>query len=245
MPASPFDLASRPVDAGPHSDEALAIVRDSVLKLWDVVDNLTRLRPSHTDHYYATIFGSARIQPGTPGYADVRRLAERIARLGCRVVTGGGPGLMQAANEGAAAGLPDDPEASIGVRVDLDFEQATNGFVGRAYEHRTFFSRLHHFVALSNAFVVVNGGIGTLLEMSMVWQLLQVKKLYDTPLILVGPMWSELVEWAARNMAAQDPPLAAPVDMSIPRCVATVDEAIDIVRASRQRWLMARSTEGV
>jgi predicted Rossmann-fold nucleotide-binding protein len=241
--ANPFD--SRPIDPFRDGDAAQAIVRDSVLKLWDVVDNLTRLRPPHTDRYSVTIFGSARLRPEHPTYAEVRWLAERVARLGCRIVTGGGPGLMQAANEGAKAAHPDDPEASVGVRVDLAFEQSTNSFVGRAYEHRTFFSRLHHFVMLSNAFVVVDGGIGTLLEVAMVWQLLQVQKLYDTPLVLVGPMWAELVEWAARNMAAREPHLAAPVDMGIPRCVASVEEGVEIIRASRQRWLMNRSTEGI
>ena len=241
MAAGNLDNAA--VDAATDRDGALAIVSDSVLKLWDVVDNLTRLRPPHTDHYYTTIFGSARIKPGTVAYRDVRRLSERIALLGCRIVTGGGPGLMQAANEGAAAACPEDPEASVGVRVELNFEQATNGFVGRTYEHRTFFSRLHHFVALSNAFVVVEGGVGSLLELSMVWQLLQVKKLYGTPLVLVGPMWAELVAWAARNMAGVEPRLAEPVDMGIPRCVNTVEEAVEIIRVHRQQWLMAGSTE--
>src|SRR5205823_5414510 len=80
------------------------------------------------------------------------------------------------------------------------FEQEVNPFVGQMYEHRTFFSRLHHFVILSDAFVVVPGGIGTLLEMSLAWQLLQVRKLYNTPLIVVGKMWAELVEWGRRSM---------------------------------------------
>ena len=78
-----------------------------------------------------------------------------------------------------------------------------------AFEHRTFFTRLHQFVLTSDAFVVAPGGIGTVLETMMVWQLLQVKHLHDTPLILVGKMWPGLIEWVRRSMIAEDPPLAA------------------------------------
>jgi predicted Rossmann-fold nucleotide-binding protein len=86
---------------------------------------------------------------------------------------------------------------------------------------------------VSDAFIVMPGGVGTLLETAMVWQLLQVKKLYATPLILVGPMWSELVDWAKRNMADIPSPLASAVDMTIPRCVPTVDDAIELIKADK------------
>ena len=166
---------------GPANEAAYQIVREAMLKLWDVVDSLYKLRPKRSDRYHVTIFGSARILPGTPLYEDVRKLARELATIGCDIVTGGGPGLMQAANSGAIESGPRGREQSIGIRVDLDFEQGTNAFVGQIFEHRTFFSRLHHFVMLSNAFVVVPGGIGTSLETLMIWQLLQVRKLYDTP----------------------------------------------------------------
>src|SRR5678815_3496371 len=95
------------------------------------------------------------------------------AHMGCDIVTGGGPGLMQAANEGAAtAGAS---VGSVGIRVELPFEQDVNPFVAEAFEHKTFFTRLQHFVIASDAFVVVPGGIGTVLEMLMIWQLLQVR----------------------------------------------------------------------
>jgi predicted Rossmann-fold nucleotide-binding protein len=87
---------------------------------------------------------------------------------------------MQAANEGAALARPEAQARSVGVRVHLPFEQEINAFVGDAYAHRTFFSRLHHFVLVSDAFVVVPGGIGTVLELAMIWQLLQVRKLNRT-----------------------------------------------------------------
>src|SRR5690348_4017871 len=134
-----------------NDEQAMQVIRASVLGLWDAVDNLSRIRPRRADAYYVTIFGSARLRPNTTFYKEVRKLARDLAEMGCRIVTGGGPGLMQAANEGARDANPDDPEASVGVRIDLAHEQRTNAFVGQAYRHRTFFSRLHNFVWMSNA----------------------------------------------------------------------------------------------
>src|SRR5512138_3076078 len=76
------------------------IVTDSILGLWDVVNNLTRLKPSRRDRYRVTIFGSARARPGTFAYEETKRVSKLLAELGCDIITGGGPGLMQAANEG-------------------------------------------------------------------------------------------------------------------------------------------------
>src|SRR6185503_12509487 len=146
--------------------------------------------------YRVTIFGSARARPGTFVYDEVKRVATALAAMGCDIITGGGPGLMQAANEGAAAANAPERNRSVGIRVDLPFEQEVNPFVEQAFEHKTFFSRLHHFVLTSDAYVVSPGGIGTVLELMLIWQLLQVKHLENVPLILVGKMWPGLVEWA-------------------------------------------------
>src|SRR5262249_58548180 len=126
---------------------------------------------------------------------------------------------MQAANEGVAAAGTEAAARSLGIRVHLPFEQNVNPFVSEAHEHRTFFSRLHHFVLVSDAFVVVPGGIGTLLEAAMIWQLLQVRKLHNTPLILAGKMYVELVDWCRKNMLREDCTLASPKDTDIPICV--------------------------
>jgi len=211
------------------------VLVSSVLGLWDVVNNLTRLRPSRRDRYRVTIFGSARVKPGTFGYEETKRAAAALAEMGCDIITGGGPGLMQAANEGAAS-APDRAK-SVGIRVDLPFEQEVNAFVTEAFEHRTFFTRLHQFVLASDAFIVAPGGIGTVLETLMIWQLLQVKHLVDTPLILVGRMWPGLVEWARSSMLSTDPPLANTGDIAIPRCVADADEAVALVRTHHAAWL--------
>jgi predicted Rossmann-fold nucleotide-binding protein len=157
------------------------IIVDTVFGLWGMVNNLTRLRPTKRERYRVTIFGSARAHPGTWVYEEVKRLAGELSAMGCDIVTGGGPGLMQAANEGARARAADERVQSVGIRVDLPFEQEVNPFVQEAFEHQTFFTRLHQFVIMSDAYVVVPGGIGTVLEAMLVWQLLQVRHLHDTP----------------------------------------------------------------
>src|SRR5262252_6300927 len=126
------------------------VLIDSVLGLWDVVNNLTRLKPSQKDRYRVTIFGSARAKPGTTAYEETKRVSKALAEMGCDIITGGGPGLMQAAN----AGVENAGEIhSMGIRVDLPFEQEVNPFVDLAFERRTFFTRLHHFVLASDAFI--------------------------------------------------------------------------------------------
>lgn len=233
---------TKPTQLGPETvslnDEegVRRIVVDTVFGLWSMVNNLTRLRPSKRGRFRVTIFGSARIRPEHWVYDEVKRLSGALAEMGCDIVTGGGPGLMQAANEGAQAQGAGERAQSVGIRVDLPFEQEVNPFVQEAFEHQTFFSRLHHFVLLSDAYVVVPGGIGTVLEASLVWQLLQVRHLHDTPLIFVGDMWAELVDWARRNMLRPGFELVSPEDMTIPRCVKSADEAIAILEAQHARW---------
>jgi uncharacterized protein (TIGR00730 family) len=211
------------------------VLANSILGLWDVVNSLTRLKPSRRERYRVTIFGSARARPGTPAYEETKRVAAALADMGCDIITGGGPGLMQAANEGAA--LKPERAKSIGIRVDLPFEQEVNAFVSEAFEHRTFFTRLHQFVLTSDAFIVAPGGIGTILETMMIWQLVQVHHLQHTPLILVGKMWPGLVDWARTALLSFDPPLANPEDLAIPQCVATADEAIALIRTEHGKWL--------
>ena len=182
---------TRKPDTGVISLADEQAVRDavwtSIQELWEVVNTLTRLRPSTRDRYRVTIFGSARVQPDTFAYDETKRAARKLAEMGCDIITGGGPGLMQAANEGASAAS--GRSRSYGIRVELPFEQDVNAFVTQAFEHQTFFTRLHQFVLVSDAFIVTPGGIGTVLETMLIWQLLQVRHLQDTPLILVGTMW--------------------------------------------------------
>ncbi|HJZ70507.1 MAG TPA: LOG family protein [Vicinamibacterales bacterium] len=228
----PGDDAARDISLA-DENRVRQVLIESVLGLWDVVNNLTRLRPSRRDRYRVTIFGSARLQPGSFGYEETKRAAAGLADMDCDIITGGGPGLMQAANEGASS----RHAQSVGIRVALPFEQDVNAFVTEAFEHRTFFTRLHQFVLTSDAFIVAPGGIGTVLEMLLIWQLLQVRHIDGSPLILVGTMWPGLVDWARQSMLSTTPPLASAPDLAIPRCVANADEAIAVIRDARAGWL--------
>lgn len=218
-------------------DAAVELLERAVTGLWEVVNELTRFRRTTRQNYRVTIFGSARLKPGTIVYDQVKQLAAELTKMGCDIISGGGPGLMQAANEGALSVARQPGKRSVGIRVELPFEQELNPFVGQAYQHRTFFSRLHHFMIVSDAFVVVPGGIGSLLEMSLAWQLLQVRKLYNTPLILVGKMWAELIEWGQHSMLRKGKELASEIDFTIPHCVNTIDETVAIIRENRAAWL--------
>ncbi|WP_209262278.1 LOG family protein [Thiorhodococcus minor] len=128
--------------------------------------------------------------------------------------------------------------------MDLPFEQEVNPFVQESFEHQTFFTRLHHFVLLSDAYIVVPGGIGTVLESMLVWQLLQVRHLHDTPLIFVGDTWGELLDWARRWMRRPGFELANAEDMDIPQCVKGADDALAILRERHARWRPHQTSEG-
>src|SRR3954464_4791277 len=219
-------------------DAAAELLVGAVEGLWTVVSQLTRLRRTRRTNYRVAIFGSARTRPGAYPYDEVKRLAAELAALDCEIITGGGPGLMQAANEGAMSVSAATPGRSIGVRVDLPFEQEVNSFVGQVYEHKDFFSRLHQFMIQADAFVVVPGGVGTLLEMSMVWQLLQVHHLAGTPLILVGHMWADLLRWARDSLTRPGAEMVNAEDLDIPQCVNTVEETVAIIRERRAEWLI-------
>ena len=216
------------------------VLVDTLSGLWATVNTLTRLRPSRNDRYRVTIFGSARTRPGHWVYEEVKRMSASLSALGCDIVTGGGPGLMQAANEGARSMQAEDRVHNIGIRVNLPFEQDANPYVEEVFDHETFFTRLHHFVLLSDAFIVAPGGIGTALESMMIWQLLQVRHLNDVPLVFAGPMWKGLVDWAAATMLRPGFELADARDMKIPICVEGAEEAIAIVSAHHAKWREAQ-----
>lgn len=227
-----------PVSLG--DEEAVKqLLTGTVFDLWKIVNNLTRLRPTRRDTYRVTIFGSARAQPGSAAYTATRHVAKALTEMGCDIITGGGPGLMQAANEGASEANATEHDKSIGIRIALPFEQNANPFVEQGFEHDTFFTRLHHFVLASDAFIVAPGGIGTVLEAMMIWQLLQVRHLEGTPFLMVGRMWPGLVNWARQAMLSSDPPLANPEDLELPQCLATADEAIAVIREYHVRWQQA------
>jgi hypothetical protein len=142
---------------------------------------------------------------------------------------------MMAANEGARSGAYRHRTRSFGLTILLPLEEQPNPFLDEVLAHKTFFSRLHQFIRLSHAYIVVDGGVGTTLEALMVLQLLQVKVLRDRALIFVGPMWRGLRDWLREEVVSQR--LAGPDLLDLAHWVDTVEEAVEIVRAERDRFL--------
>lgn len=211
------------------------ILDKAIYQLWDTINDLDQIQPERVEHYRVSIFGSSRIRRGDPIYEEVKKLSADLARAGVDIVTGGGPGLMEAANAGAVEGQNETKSRSFGLAIHLPTEEAANPFVDKVFRHRTFFSRLHHFIRLSSAFIVMPGGIGTALELFMVWQLLQVKHMKEHPLILVGTMWPGLIDWMRATMVERG--LVSPSDFDAIKVVGSSDEAIPIIRESHERWL--------
>lgn len=204
-------------------------------RLYRLISRIERAAPSEKRYFRVAIFGSSRIQKDDKTYQRVRDLAHRLSHIGCDIVTGGGPGLMTAANEGARQGAYRWGTRSFGLTILLPMEEQPNPFLDEVAEHKTFFSRLHQFIRLSHAYIVVDGGIGTTLEAMMVWQLIQVRLLDTRPLIFVGPMWRGLRDWVEDDIIGNG--LASPRDLSLPQWVDTMDEAVAIVEQARNRFL--------
>lgn len=150
------------------------------------------------------IFGSARIKKGDRVYKDVFRFAKLIGKRGYDIVTGGGPGLMEAANSGHAMGDKLRRADSIGLMIKLPHEQAANQYVELREKFAHFSDRLDEFMRLANVIVVTQGGIGTLLEFSFSWQLLQVGHVEYKPIILVGTMWKKFIAWVKKYDLEKD-----------------------------------------
>lgn len=150
------------------------------------------------EHYRVAIFGSARIKEGDKIYQDVFAIAKAMAEQGFDVVTGGGPGLMLAANSGHKSA--NSGTHSLGLNIRLPHEQIANPYLDINHDFDRFSDRLDTFVSLSDVVVVCPGGIGTLLELFYTWQLVQVKHLCETPIVLFGEMWSDLLDWLRRDV---------------------------------------------
>lgn len=146
------------------------------------------------------VFGSARTRPGNPEYEQARRVGAGIARHGYAVITGGGPGTMEAANRGAK----EEQGLSVGLNIELPQEQHANNYLDVSKEFHYFFVRKLMFVRYSWSFVMFPGGFGTLDEMFEVLTLIQTNKARPHPVVLAGvDFWQELVDWIARRLAGE------------------------------------------
>jgi uncharacterized protein (TIGR00730 family) len=172
------------------------------------------------------IFGSARTKSNHPHYIQAVELAERLASTGYGVITGGGPGIMEAGNKGAKQG----GGVSVGLNIDLPFEQFHNQYIDRDHflEFDYFFVRKVIFVKYSQAFVIMPGGFGTLDEFFEALTLIQTKKIARRPIVLFGvDYWKGLFEWVQQTMLTQQ--YISPSDLELFKLTDDIDEAVKFI----------------
>ena len=181
-------------------------------------ERLARIKPS------VSIFGSARTSPSHPYYKLTEEISRLLSDAGFSVVSGGGPGIMEAANKGAYAGK----SPSIGLNIQLPHEQAGNPYQDISLSFRHFFSRKVMFVKYAAAYVVLPGGFGTLDELAEILTLVQTGKTRRIPIILVhSPFWNGLVDWFRDTLAAEG--TINPEDLNLFKVLDEPQEVVDAI----------------
>lgn len=182
----------------------------------DGFDNMVDVPPG------VSIYGSARAKEGEKAYEDARKIAMALSSRGCSIITGGGPGVMEGANRGAQEG----GGLSVGLNIELPFEQKPNPYIDRLISFRYFFVRKVMLVKYSIAFVILPGGFGTMDEFFEALTLIQTHKIAPFPVYLVGKdYYGGLSDWINNTMLARD--MILPGDLEIVRLVDSVEEVID------------------
>ncbi|HEX5308359.1 MAG TPA: TIGR00730 family Rossman fold protein [Solirubrobacteraceae bacterium] len=177
-----------------------------------------------------SLFGSARTAPGEPGYAQAREVARMLGEAGFAIVTGGGPGMMEAANRGAR----DAGVTSVGLNIELPFEQHFNDYVDVPLRFHYFFTRKVMFVRYSCAFVVLPGGFGTMDELFEALTLIQTGKIVHFPVVLLGARyWTGLLDWLRETMLAEGK--ISPADLALLHVADTPEQAVAMVRRAAAR----------
>lgn len=225
-----------------------------------IEDEILKLQADES-FYRVCIFGSARIKPDTAQYIEVATLAEKLSRRGIDILTGGGPGLMEAANLGAkrAHVAPQDKDTathpvsveantlkagmSYGISIELPFEPTPNHHLDIKRHHQKFSSRLDDFVRLSHSIIVTPGGIGTLLELFFCWQLVQVKHVPPRPILLLERYyWQGIVDWLRKVTLERE--LISPHDFDSIIIVDSVDEACNMIFSHHDDFLRSFRGDG-
>ncbi|HNW56338.1 MAG TPA: TIGR00730 family Rossman fold protein [Bacteroidales bacterium] len=194
-------------------------------------EKLSRIGPC------VSIFGSARTKPGQKFYELAEEIAFKLTQNGYGVITGGGPGIMEAANKGAKRGNG----KSVGINIDLPFEQRANPYIDSdkliTFDH--FFVRKLMFVKYAQGFIVMPGGFGTFDELFEAITLIQTKKIGKFPIILVGKKyWSGLLEWIKDEMLSEEHNIK-PEDLDLVTIVDTADEAVSVIVKFYSRYLLS------
>jgi len=186
-----------------------------------------------------SVFGSARIGRADPSYRQARALARKLAKLGYAIITGGGPGIMEAANRGAREG----GGVSVGCNIELPFEQGLNEYVTLGMEFRYFFVRKTMFVKYAEAFCIFPGGFGTMDELFEALTLIQTGKVQHFPVVLFGSAyWRGMLDWMRGTLLADGK--ISPEDLTLFTVTDEVDEAVSVILSHHQMHLAAQSTPG-
>ena len=183
-------------------------------------DKLAKIGPC------VAIFGSARTKPQNKYYKAAVEIAERLTKIGFGVITGGGPGIMEAGNRGAKQG----GGPSVGLNINLPFEQHSNPYIDsdKSINYDYFFVRKTIFMQYAQGFVVMPGGFGTLDELSEALTLIQTDKLVDFPIIFYGKeYWQGLIDWFRNTLLEEK--MISPEDMDLFKVVDTPEEAVTII----------------
>jgi hypothetical protein len=193
--------------------------------LWGIIsefvesaERLSEIRPA------VSIFGSARLKEDSPVYQQAMRIARKLSDAGFAVISGGGPGVMEAANRGAFDGR----SPSVGLNIELPFEQHGNAYQDIALRFRHFFARKVAFVKYAAAYVVMPGGFGTLDELFEALTLIQTRKGRSIPIVLVGSdFWGGLLGWMKDTLVARG--MIAAADLELMKLVDDDDEAVEAI----------------
>ncbi len=207
-----------PLSASPHSTAREAWrVFGIMAEFVEATERLAAVRPA------VSIFGSARVKPGTPYYDLTEEIARALSDAGFAVVSGGGPGIMEAANKGAYFGKG----VSVGLNIQLPMEQTANQYQDISQTFKHFFARKYMFVKMATAYVVMPGGFGTLDELMEALTLIQTRKTPRMPVILVGrQFWAGLLDWFRDQLVTEK--MINPDDMDL---VQVIDEPDAVVEA--------------
>ena len=192
-------------------------------------DKLSGIEPA------VTIYGSARVKPGDEQYAKTEEIARRLGEMGFSIITGGGPGLMEAANKGALqAGVK-----SVGVNIELPEEQALNAYTTLSITFSHFFIRKVMLVKYATAFVIMPGGLGTLDEVTEVLTLMQTHKIKPFPVILFNnDYWKGFLDWLRTSTLAKS--YISEEDLDLLRVCDSTDEVVETV----QKWFLNQEITG-
>lgn len=223
-----------------HLDERLKALHQRAIMLEQELRELEESR-----FYRVCIFGSARIKPESQAYEQVFTLARYLAWENIDILTGGGPGLMEAANKGAKLGQEEKQTKSLsfGISIELDFEPEPNSHIDVKRHHHRFSSRLDDFMRLSNAVIVTPGGIGTLLELFFTWQLLQVRHIEPRPVVLMDrTYWTGIIDWMRAFPLERG--LMSAKDFNGVTIVDTPEEVVEIISSHHRGHREANGAQG-